>query len=89
MVVGSRCRGCRRHRGIVGWVVVVHTFDLNTWEEEAGDFCDFKVSLVYKSSSRIPRAVTLRKAVLGKNQPTNQPTKQTKPTKALAQKQTY
>ena len=63
MVVGSRCRGCRRHRGIVGWVVVVHTFDLSTWEEEAGDFCDFKVSLVYKSSSKIARVAIQRNPV--------------------------
>lgn len=41
----------------------MHTFDLNTWEEEAGDFCDFKVSLVYKSSSKIARVAIQRNPV--------------------------
>ena len=36
--------------------VVVPTFNSSTWEAEAGNLCEFKVSLVYRWRSRIARA---------------------------------
>ena len=33
-------------------MVVVHTFSPSTWEAEAGDLCEFEVSLVYGVNSR-------------------------------------
>jgi hypothetical protein len=34
---------------------VAHTFDLSTWEAEAGRLCEFEASLVYRVSSRTAR----------------------------------
>ena len=41
------------------WAVVVQTFNLSTWEAEAGGSLssEFKASLVYKENSRTVRAV--------------------------------
>ena len=36
--------------------MVVHTFNVSSWETEADRFCDFKPRLVYKLSSRIAKA---------------------------------
>jgi hypothetical protein len=52
--------------------VGVHTYDLSTWEAEAGE-SEFKASLVYRMNSRIARA-TQRNPVLKKqNNPPNKP----------------
>jgi hypothetical protein len=55
---------------IISQAVAVHTFISSTWEAEAGRFCEFKASLIYRVSSRTAK-VTQRNPVL-KNQPTNQ-----------------
>ena len=45
-------------------MVVVHTFNLSTWEAEAADLCKSEAILVYKVSSRTAKA-TQRNPVLG------------------------
>jgi hypothetical protein len=39
--------------------MVVHTFSPSTWEAEAGESLTFKVSLVYKASSRTGMATEI------------------------------
>ena len=58
----------------VSQAVAAHAFNPSTWEAEERQISEFKVSMVYKVSSRTARA-TQRNPV-SKNQ--NQPTKQTK-----------
>jgi hypothetical protein len=36
--------------------VVAHAYNPSTWEAEAGEFLEFKASLVYRVSSRTARA---------------------------------
>jgi hypothetical protein len=60
--------------------VVAHTSNPRTLEAEAeaeaGDLCEFKVSLAYRVSSRSHRAVTQRNPILEKT--SKQANKQTK-----------
>lgn len=49
-----------RHEFLLG--MVVYTFSLKFLEAEVANLCDFKVSLVYKSSRRA-REVTMRKPI--------------------------
>lgn len=36
--------------------MVVHPFNPSTWEADAGDICEFEVSLVYRPSSKSDRS---------------------------------
>jgi hypothetical protein len=40
----------------ISWAVVVHTFNLSTWEAEGCESPKFRASLVYRVSSRTARA---------------------------------
>ena len=51
--------------------MVTHTFNLNTWEAEAGVLCEFKASLINRASSRTARAVTQRNPVSERNRKIN------------------
>jgi hypothetical protein len=40
--------------------VVVHTFDLSTWEAQGGNLCEFETSLVYRVSSRTAKTTEIK-----------------------------
>jgi hypothetical protein len=49
-----------------------HAFKPKSWEEEAGDFCEFKASLVYIVSSRTARATERERETLTKEKGSSQ-----------------
>jgi hypothetical protein len=51
--------------------VVAHTFNPSTWEAEAGEFLNFKASLVYRVSSRTARATQRNPVQKKTNKQTN------------------
>jgi hypothetical protein len=65
--------------------VVAHAFNPSTWEAEADRFLIFKVSLVYRVSSRTARLH--RETLSQKNKTKQNKTKQNKTKKAIKGKQ--
>lgn len=51
--------------------MVAQSFNPSIWHVEAGKLCEFKVSLVYKASSRRARIVNTKKPCLRQKQKHN------------------
>ena len=59
--------------------VEAHTFNISTWEAEAGDLCESEASLIYKASVRTATMVTQRtlpQTITTKNKQQQQQSKQ-------------